>query len=209
MANQIVVSGNRILGHGTDCFLSMGGVVICPESGKVYQNATVVNIEGGLPADIDSVGYEYHAGEFVPCAPYGKGKGNVAVVCNNDCKSIKDSGINIDSVAKIETTTYKGTGNYGNTKSSLTFDGIPLFVMISRYDGKDVSSGYIDSTFGVILPDCGFFYTQHKGTSSTQSVTNSIYSYVNGNTIYWQNWTSAAAQLNQEGYTYKVVAVTI
>lgn len=87
---QLVLSGNRVVGHGEN-FLSMGGVVINTETGKRYENATVAECEG-CPSDIDEVGYEYHAGAFVPCAPYGKGDGNLAVVCNDDCKSIKDSG---------------------------------------------------------------------------------------------------------------------
>lgn len=90
---QLVVSGNRILAHG-EGFLSMGGTVINSDTGGVWQNATVVECDC-CPTDIDSVGYEYHAGQFVPCAPYGKGKGNLAVVCNDDCKSIKDSGWHI------------------------------------------------------------------------------------------------------------------
>lgn len=90
---QLVVSGNRILAHG-EGFLAMGGTVINNDTGRVWQNATVVECDC-CPLDIDSVGYEYHAGRFVPCAPYGSGTGNLAVVCNDDCKSIKDSGLHI------------------------------------------------------------------------------------------------------------------
>lgn len=88
---QIVLSGNRVIAHGEDCFLSMGGTVVCNDTGRSYQNATVAEVDA-VPADIDSVGYEYRAGHFVPCAPYGKGKGNLAVLCDGDCKAIKDSG---------------------------------------------------------------------------------------------------------------------
>lgn len=70
MAYQLVVTGNRILAYGTDCFYSMGGTVICPNTGKAYQNATVVSCDC-IPCDIDTVNYEYHAGSFVPCAPSG------------------------------------------------------------------------------------------------------------------------------------------
>lgn len=95
MAKQLVLSGNRIIAHGEDCFLSMGGTVICPDTEKVYQNATLAVCEGGIPADIDEVGYEYHAGEFVPCAPFGKEtEGTVPVLCN-ECKTIRDSGISV------------------------------------------------------------------------------------------------------------------
>lgn len=66
MARQLVVSGNRIIAHGEDCFISMGGTVICTKTERVFQNATVVNCDC-LPCDLDEVGYEYHAGEFVPC----------------------------------------------------------------------------------------------------------------------------------------------
>lgn len=100
MGYQLVVSGNRILAHGTDCFYSMGGTVICPDSERVYQNATIVNCNT-IPADIDTVGYEYRSGDFVPCAPFGVGDGNVAVVCGDDCKAIKDSGL---PLSKLQTT---------------------------------------------------------------------------------------------------------
>lgn len=88
---QLVLSNNRVLAHGEN-FISMGGTVINTETNKVYQNATVAECDG-CPSDIDTVGYEYHAGEFVPCAPYGKGKGNVMVACQEDCGTPKDSGI--------------------------------------------------------------------------------------------------------------------
>lgn len=97
MAKQLVVVGNRVVAHGEDCFISMGGTVICPETDKAYQNATVVIHEGGLPADIDTQGYEYHAGRFVPCAPYGKGKGNILVACE-ECGTPKDSGVKAHEV---------------------------------------------------------------------------------------------------------------
>lgn len=101
MAKQLVLRGNRVLSHGEDCFLCAGGAVICPETGRTFENATVVNHPGEIPSDIDEVGYEYHAGAFVPCAPFGKGGGNIAVVCNEDCKSIKDSGINAEHTRAV------------------------------------------------------------------------------------------------------------
>lgn len=93
---QLVVSGNRILAHGSG-FLAMGGTVINTDTGRAYQNATVVECDS-CPADLDKVGYEYHAGQFVPCAPFGVGDGNLAVVCGEDCKSIKDSGFSMANV---------------------------------------------------------------------------------------------------------------
>lgn len=79
---QIVLSGNRVVAHGDNCFLCMGGTVICNDTGKAYQNATVAEVDA-IPADIDTVGYEYHAGVFVPCAPYGETEdGRVLLACD-------------------------------------------------------------------------------------------------------------------------------
>ena len=93
---QLVLSGNRIIAHGEN-FLSMGGTVINTETGKTYQNATVAECEG-CPSDIGEVGYEYHAGTFVPCAPYGKGNGTLLVACE-ECASPKNSGVKLHDVA--------------------------------------------------------------------------------------------------------------
>lgn len=94
---QLVLSGNRIVAHGEN-FLSMGGVVINTETGAKYEGATIAECEN-CPSDIGQVGYEYHAGAFVPCAPFGKGTGTVAVYCD-DCKTPRDSGIHIEDVAR-------------------------------------------------------------------------------------------------------------
>lgn len=81
---QIVLSGNRVIAHGENCFLAMGGTVICEETGKAYQNATIAEVET-LPADIGSVGYEYHTGIFVPVAPYGKTDGGYIMAACYEC----------------------------------------------------------------------------------------------------------------------------
>ena len=94
---QLVLSNNRILAHG-ETFLAMGGVVINTETGAKYENATIAECSG-CPSDFGVVGYEYHAGRFVPCAPFGVGTGNVAVYCD-DCKTPRDSGIHINDLAK-------------------------------------------------------------------------------------------------------------
>lgn len=92
---QIVLVGNRVVAHGDNCFLCMGGTVICEETGKAYPNATVAEVET-IPADIDTVGYEYHAGVFVPCAPYGVGAGELMVACE-DCGTPKRSKVTADA----------------------------------------------------------------------------------------------------------------
>lgn len=100
MSKQIVISGNRVLAHGEDCFAVTNNTVICTDSEKVYNNATIAIVDE-WPADIDTVGYEYHLGAFIPCAPFGRGKGNLAVLCPEDCKSLKDSGIHIDDLNNV------------------------------------------------------------------------------------------------------------
>lgn len=91
---QLVLSNNRIIAHGEN-FLSMGGVVINTETGAKYENATIAECEG-CPSDIDKVGYEYHAGVFVPCAPFGTGNNNgyFMEVCES-CATPRSSGIPI------------------------------------------------------------------------------------------------------------------
>lgn len=93
---QLVLCNNRVIAHGEN-FLAMGGTVINTVTGVKYENATITECDI-CPSDIDSVGYEYHAGEFKPCAPYGKGSGNLAVLCDKDCKAIKDSGMSITTL---------------------------------------------------------------------------------------------------------------
>lgn len=144
MAKQLVISGDRILAHGEDCFLAMGGTVVCPSTGRTYQNATVVNHEGEIPTDIGEVGYKYHAGTFVPCAPFGKGDGNIAVVCGNDCKAIKDSNIPVSRVAQIACGSYTGNGH----APTLTADfAIKMVFVKQRMPSTATKDIYQMSTF--------------------------------------------------------------
>lgn len=98
---QLVLSKNRIIAHGEN-FLAMGGVVINTETGAKYENATIAECNG-CPSDIDKVGYEYHAGVFVPCAPYGKGNNNgyFMEACES-CATPRNSGIPIKGGIKLE-----------------------------------------------------------------------------------------------------------
>ena len=98
---QLVLINNRVIAHGGNYFV-MGSVVIDNETGAKFENATVAECEY-YPSDIDSVGYEYHAGVFVPCAPYGKGNNNgyFMEVCTG-CATPKNSGIPIKHGIKKE-----------------------------------------------------------------------------------------------------------
>ena len=98
---QLVLSNNRVIAHGEN-FLTMGSVVINTETGAKYENATVAECEN-CPSDIDTVGYEYHAGVFVPCAPFGMGNNNgfFMEVCES-CATPRNSGIKIKGGIKLE-----------------------------------------------------------------------------------------------------------
>ena len=139
---QLVLSNNRVLAHGEN-FIAMGGTVINTETNRVYQNATIAKCES-CPSDIDEVGYEYHAGVFVPCAPYGKAEdGNILVACE-DCATPKSSGLKISELAqgdcKIQCGEFTGTlvnvaGIY-HYKATITFDFEPKAVMVVHPTNK-------------------------------------------------------------------------
>lgn len=199
---QIVISGNRILAYGEDCFIAMGGTVICPSTGRVYQNATVATV-GALPADIDEVGYEYHAGEFIPCAPYGKGSGNIAVFCDADCKSLKDSGFSIDSdFIQCAITQYTGTGYYGKSHPTrITFDFVPIIVFFVLMYAAETSGGQTGPWGG---------YAGHNfadvNINDADGGISRPYSTVSGNTIEIYSSYSPELQFNSSNRSYAVIA---
>lgn len=95
---QLVISGNRVLAHG-EGFVSMeNDTVLSTETGTVYQNAAVCECEA-LPADIDTVGYEYHAGVFVPAAPFGAGSGGTLLI-SGGCGVPQSSTVEINTLLR-------------------------------------------------------------------------------------------------------------
>lgn len=194
---QLVLSNNRVIAHGEN-FLTMGSVVINTETGERYERATVAECDN-CPSDIDTVGYEYHAGTFVPCAPYGIGDGNVAVACNKDCKAIKDSGVPFGRMAQIVTTTYEGTGT---DTVSLTFDAVPVILFIRGE--KHYSSGW-EYDAGYAMP--GAYLRNYDGVCGlkTEPEGNASYISVEGKTItiYADN----KELFNYDGYEYTVTAI--
>lgn len=97
---QLVLSGNRVIAHGKN-FLAMDGTVINTETGAKYENATVAECEN-CPSDIGEVGYEYEAGVFKPCAPYGKGNGEGYVMEVCECATPRNSGIPIKELSRMQ-----------------------------------------------------------------------------------------------------------
>lgn len=195
MSKQIVISGNRILAHGEDCFVTMGGVVICPDTGRIFQNSTIVTVDE-VPADIDTAGYEYHAGKFVPCAPYGVGNGNIAVLCPDSCKALKDSGIPLDGITHHEIQTYPGAGKYGSKNPTvLTFNIVPTLVFIHSEGEATTTFG-----FGVISGKWGAFFP--RGGSDTEVLNVQT----NGKTISFYHNSSHISQCNSSDVTYTAIA---
>lgn len=97
---QLVLSKNRIIAHGEN-FLPMGSVVINTMTGAKYENATIAECDV-YPSDLGEVGYEYHAGVFVPCAPYGKTEdGSVMVAC--ECGTPRKSGWMLSELVPVGT----------------------------------------------------------------------------------------------------------
>lgn len=151
---QLVLSGNRVIAHGEN-FLSMGGTVVNTETGACYQNATVAECDG-CPADIDSAGYEYHAGVFVPVAPYGTAEdGHLMVAC--DCGTPKRAPLLFSEVLALVNTYASVTVSYpagavctcSNGETVLTADGSGEFEFripkpgtwaITIKDGEETSS---------------------------------------------------------------------
>ncbi len=124
---QIVLSNNRIVGYGEN-FLCMGGTVINTATGAKYDNATIAECDC-VPSDIGRVGYEYHAGTFVPCAPFGKADntGYIMEVCTN-CATPRNSGVPVknakwETVSTLHITELLATSNAEKEKNfSYDFD---------------------------------------------------------------------------------------
>lgn len=198
---QLVLINNRVITHGEN-FLSLGGVVINTKTGAKYENATIAECDS-CPSDIDKAGYEYHAGVFVPCAPYGKGNGNVAVLCDRDCKSIKDSGIHLNSIGRVETLTYEGTGA---TYVELTFSATPHIVFITT-----VIEEYDDSLgeYGVVMDGLWFGWEDDKFSSrcgiNTHSAVGRYSTIVEGTTL--EIYMQGEDKFNKDGVIYKAVAI--
>ena len=182
---QLVLCNNRVLTYGEN-FISLGGIVINTATGRKYENATIAECDC-VPNDIDSVGYEYHCGDFVPCAPFGKGTGNIAVLCDGDCKSIKDSGMSIADIKWTETITYTGY-------EQLQFSKLPKLVFIS---GKNSNSDYYG---GIVFVEAGHCINWTGSISSGTIKFGTI--TVNENTIN----VSANDNLNRN-ITYTATAI--
>ena len=199
---QLVLKSNRIVAHGEN-FLSMGDFVINIKTGIKYENATIAECNG-CPSDIDSVGYEYHAGNFVSCAPYGTStSGNVAVLCSRDCKSIKDSLIPFGRMGQIEELTYNGT-NTSNIR--LTFNAIPKMIFLIGKNKQNNNNHNI--YFSIITNGVGLIYKSGELTNhiTTDMQTSNPSVYVNGKTLNIN--ANPYEWFNSNQFEYRVIALT-
>ena len=190
-------------------------MVICTDTGRIFENATVTIPTCEIPSDIDEVGYEYHAGEFVPCAPFGKGGGNVAVLCPNDCKSIKDSGKSAEHLGTVEVIEYVGTGTVSVT---ITANFEPLFVVVydtDEYRASAKDEGHPnDKRVAVITPNGGFMYeiSDPKTNADLGTITPYyLFSSTEGNSLSWNcpfvHSSKETIAMNAKNYTYRAFVV--
>lgn len=202
---QIVLQGNKVLAYGDNCFIMCGNAVLCTTNGNTYPGATVATC-ATLPADIGSVGYEYHAGVFVPSGPFGKGSGNVAVVCD-ECKTLRDSGIPLDNMTKIYKHPYIGGGGYGSgAQNSITCPGfVPRIAFISKTNkrkGYEFDEDFAD--YGAILFDTGYGFSFDMPVGGNIQAFSMLYTKVDGNTMTWYASDSASKQCNTHNVYYEI-----
>lgn len=203
MAKQIVVIGNRVVAHGTDCFADIGGAVVCLTNGKVYAGASIVECSTECPADIDTVGYEYHAGVFVKCAPFNKGDGTVAGWCD-DCKAPIDTGFPSQFLGKVYCTTYPGNGS---NIAGVTCGFRPKYAIIT---GKHYVNSFLYSATAIVTENGGLSFcvatdSNAVGTSLTPTITDDGISWVCSTTTTGTSVPSSV--MNVAGVEYSVIVV--
>ena len=177
---QLVLCNNRVVAHGEN-FLSLGGVVINTETGAKYENATIAECEC-CPSDINEVGYEYHSGVFVPCAPYGKGNNNgyFMEVCET-CATPRNSGIPI--------------------KGGLTRENLDIFPIL--WENASPNANFAAQTISLDMSEyMGFFIVVEAQPNAPQKQRGTFLGSNNGNTAAFV-WTTA-----WNGATYRRVIQT-
>ena len=184
---QLVLCNNRVVAHGEN-FLSLGGVVINTETGAKYENATIAECEC-CPSDINEVGYEYHSGIFVPCAPYGKGNNNgyFMEVCET-CATPRNSGIpikggltreNLD-IFPILWENAAPDANFETQTITLDMTGYTNFIVSLTSGEAAILGNFLGSsvTFTVNISSNG--YTRAVQRVATGILFNSVYQHTNG-----------------------------
>ena len=174
---QLVLSNNRVIAHGEN-FLPMGGVVINTETGARYENATIAECEN-CPSDLGKVGYEYHGGVFVPCAPFGVGNNNgyFMEVCEG-CAVPRSSGIPIKNGLGRENLSIFPL-LWENASPESRFEGQTITLERTNYAGFVVIVGnYVDelteqqTLIGSSLDkEASFYYEKSMTANYTRTLT--------------------------------------
>lgn len=149
MAKQLVLSGNKVIAHGEDCFAVYGNVVYCADTDRVFYNATVAECTTECPPDIDDIGYEYHAGVFVP---YGTPSEYVAKTFHTSYEGTGTNTVSIICGFRPKMAIVKGS-----YKRSLT--GYPTTTNVSKQ--CILGEGYSgdDGKITVTMSDTGITWT--------------------------------------------------
>lgn len=217
---QLVLMNNRIVAHGEN-FLAMGGVVINTETGAKYDNATVAECDG-CPSDLGEVGYEYHAGVFVPCAPYGKATdGEILISC--ECGTPRRSGVPISGITQIKLLWENAaaeTAEFAPQTITLASDDYTfLLIEVGNDEGGSWITRY--STFMSFVPANGGIlygtttrtYDSYNG-GVTYKAERNVYRYVipNGKSVefkegYYTVLNQGAQQLAQSNYMCKPIKI--
>jgi hypothetical protein len=141
------------------------------------------------------VGYEYNAGEFVPCPPYGTGTGNIAVWCD-DCKVPLDSGMSMSDFRKIYHTTYTGAGS---TSGGVTCGFRPKLAIITGKSNTGTNAHYEC----ILDVHTGHGYTSTNGAGSgrvTCTATDTGLSWQSGNVS-----PERQIAMNESGFEYSII----
>lgn len=200
---KLALSGKRVIGYGEN-LIPMGGTIIDTDTNKVYQNATIAECDG-CPSDIDAVGYEYHAGTFVPCAPYAateESGGEIMVACDT-CATPRKSGVNINDVllkklpgAEFSTAEeldayllaqFSEMGNYEirNINIQMTAD-------LSVQGGLDAGNWFVEINKGI---DYGKIIAKTSFYEATRAVANNV--------LYAWEWFNPYMEIGVEYITTK------
>jgi hypothetical protein len=119
---------------------------------------------------------------------------------NNICSTSQTLELLTGKVANIATGSYVGTNTYGvSNPNTLTFDFIPLFVVVAKRGGTNASGG------GVFI--------WINGGATLNFINNGsnywCYPSVSGKTLSWYNAESAGYQLNSSSYDYDYLALGV
>ena len=161
---QLVLSNNRVITYGEN-FLVTGDNVINTETGEKYENATVAECEN-CPSDIDKVGYEYHAGVFVPLNDNKFVKISSVTFCHT---GVVANGTTIDIPITADELLKYSTIRFGIKKGSkINTEGKPGLLYVGGYSGIKIIDICTDNEVRVFEDDFIIEKALHVGVRQYQ-----------------------------------------